>query len=191
MYRWLRNTHLFLGLFGCLYILVYGVSSVKFSHRSWFPTTTATKFSNVTIPEESGSSARAVARELMDKHGMSGDLIGGKETPNGFTFQLVKSGLRYVVDYTKSTHQARVATSRHDFMTTLVNLHVEHGLWHENMVRQALGIFAGIVSLSLVILSLTGIYLWFKIHEERTIGVILLVVSLGYSLTVMVLLGIA
>jgi hypothetical protein len=191
MYRWLRNTHLILGLFGCLYILVFGISSVKFSHRAWFPTVTVTKFSNVTIPDEAASSARAVARELMDKHGMSGDLVGGKETPTGFTFQLVQSGLRYVVDYTKSTHQARVATSRPDFMSMLVNLHEVHGLWHENMVRQALAIFAGIVSLSLVILSLTGIYLWFKIHPERTIGAILLALSLGYSLTVMVLLGIA
>jgi len=191
MYKWLRNAHLFLGLFGCLYVLVYGVSSVKFSHRNWFPTTTVSKFSTVKIPPEAASSARAVARELMDKHGLSGELTGGKETPAGYTFTLAKSGVRYGVEYTKSTGQALIAARHLDLMSFLINLHEEHGLWHENAVRQALGIFALIVSASLVILAITGIYLWFKIHQERTIGAILLVVSLGYSLTVLVLLGIA
>ena len=39
----------------------------------------------------------------------------------------------------------------------------------------------------LVILALTGIYLWFKIHTERVIGSILLAVSLGFSLTLIML----
>ncbi len=52
-----------------------------------------------------------------------------------------------------------------------------------------LGIFAFVVSASLVILSLTGIYLWFKIHEERLVGAVLLRHSASAnSLTVMVLL---
>ena len=33
MYRWMRNSHLFLGLFCFLSVLVYGVSSVRMSFR--------------------------------------------------------------------------------------------------------------------------------------------------------------
>jgi len=191
MYRFLRNTHLVLGLFGCLYVLVYGVSSIRFSHRNWFPITTTSRVSKVTIPGEAGGSARSVARELMDKHGLSGDLIGGKVTPEGFEFQLVKAGIRYGVEYTKSTGEALITARKPDFMSMLVSLHVEHGLWHEDPVREALGILVGIVSVALVILALTGIYLWFKLHEERKMGIVLLVLSVSYSLTAMVLLGIA
>ena len=55
-------------------------------------------------------------------------------------------------------------------MSILVNLHVEHGVWHEDPVREALGILVGIVSAALVILALTGIYLWFKMHGARSLG---------------------
>ena len=191
MYRWLRNTHLILGLFGFLYLLVFGVSSVRFSHRNWFPVVTTTRLSKATIPADAATSARSVARELIDKHGLSGELVGGRETPAGFSFQLVKSGIRHAVEYTKSTGEARITSRTPDFMSMLVNLHVEHGLWHEHPVREALGIFVGLVSAALVILALTGIYLWFKMHQERLVGIVLLAISLGYSLTAMILLGIA
>jgi hypothetical protein len=48
-------------------------------------------------------------------------------------------------------------------------------------------VFVALISVALIVLSLTGIYLWFKIHTERVIGIILLVLSLGYSLTLIVL----
>jgi len=41
----------------------------------------------------------------------------------------------------------------------------------------------GIVSLGLILLALTGIYLWFRLFEERAVGIALLVVSLVCSLT--------
>ena len=45
----------------------------------------------------------------------------------------------------------------------------------------------GVVSLSLLVLGVTGIYMWFKLHQERVIGTILLVAGFGYGLTLIVL----
>ena len=36
MYKWIRNTHLLIGLFACLFLLMYGVSSVQMAHNKWF-----------------------------------------------------------------------------------------------------------------------------------------------------------
>jgi hypothetical protein len=47
------------------------------------------------------------------------------------------------------------------------------------------------VSTALILLGLTGIYLWFKLHNERIVGAILLTISLSYSLTLMILLRVA
>ena len=61
MYRILRNLHLFLGLFSCLFLLMYGVSSVQMSHNSWFrnrPAVTVTEYS--LSPDT--ADARTVAR---------------------------------------------------------------------------------------------------------------------------------
>jgi hypothetical protein len=47
------------------------------------------------------------------------------------------------------------------------------------------------VALGLIGLSVTGIYLWFKIHTERVTGLVLLAISLGYSLPLIVLMRMA
>ena len=36
MYRVLRDTHLLVGLGLFAFVLMFGVSSVKFAHRDWF-----------------------------------------------------------------------------------------------------------------------------------------------------------
>ena len=64
-------------------------------------------------------------------------------------------------------------------------------LYNNLWVTNLWGAFTGIASVGLIALALTGIYLWFKLHNERKIGVVLLVVSLAYSLTAMGLLRLA
>jgi len=54
-------------------------------------------------------------------------------------------------------------------------------------VLNAWGALVAVLSLALFVIGATGIYLWFKLHQERVIGAILLTLSLGYSLTLMVL----
>ena len=112
MYRWLRNTHLFLGLFALLSVLMYGVSSVKMSHRSWIPTAPEVTESRAILSPEVGASARAAARELMDKHGLRGELSGGRAIPDGFTFRIARPGTSYEVHYTRQTGEARIQTRK-------------------------------------------------------------------------------
>ena len=37
MYGWFRSTHLFLGVFSFLLLLVYGLSAVQMAHNGVFP----------------------------------------------------------------------------------------------------------------------------------------------------------
>jgi hypothetical protein len=88
MYRYLRNSHLFLGLFSCLFLLMYGVSSVQMSHSSWFnlrPTVTTTELTLA----PNASDARAVARELMDGHGLRGEIAGPRHR-GGLAFAITR-----------------------------------------------------------------------------------------------------
>ena len=47
---------------------------------------------------------------------------------------------------------------------------------------------SALVSAALVLLGLSGIYLWFESHKERVVGAALLTISLGYSLTTLMIL---
>jgi hypothetical protein len=191
VYRWIRNTHLFLGLFSAAFLLMYGVSAIQMAHSRWFPSRPKVTQSEISISAANGGGVRSVARELMDRHGMKGELQQVREAEGGIRFNIVRPGTVYEVDYSPSMNTAKVRTNTANFIGMLNRIHHIGGLWHEYSIVNVWGFFVGVISAAIILLSLSGIYLWFKIHTERVIGTILLAVSLGYSLTLIVLLRMA
>jgi len=186
MHRWLRNTHLLLGLFSFLFLLMYGVSSVHMAHNTWFAPQPKPVESRLDL--RPGADARAAARELMERGAARGELAQVRKTAAGTSFRVIRPGTVCEVDYSAQTGEARLRILETDFIGMLNRLHHVQGLWHQYWLINAWGFFVGLASVSLILLGLTGIYLWFKIHAERLAGAILLAASLGYSLALMVLL---
>ena len=66
---------------------------------------------------------------------------------------------------------------------TLNRIHHVNGLWHEDGLNNVWAVMVLIVSVLLLGLGVTGLWLWFRIHEERVIGGVIfaagLVVGLG------------
>ena len=131
-----------------------------------------------------GGGPREVAAELMAQ-GMRGELGPVTTTFVGANFRIVRPGTVYDVAWTNG--MAKVRTSEAGFMGMLNRIHHIGGVWHEYTVVNLWGVFVGVVSVSLLILGASGIYLWFKIHQERVIGTVLLALGLGYGLTLIVL----
>jgi hypothetical protein len=186
MYRYLRNTHLYLGLFCCLYLLMYGVSSVQMAHNTWFSSRPAVTETHVALAPQT-TDARRVARELMDGYGLRGEVGRPRVTPDQISFTIVRPGTVYQIDYAPATGNTRIRDNHAGFMGMLNRIHHAKGLWHDYWVMNAWGGFVAVVSAALFLIGATGIYLWFKLRPERLVGAILLTVSLGYSLTLMVL----
>ena len=185
MYKLFRDTHLLLGLFCCLFLLMYGLSAVQLAHPRWFSSRPTVATTQVALPAGT-SDARAVARELMDKHGLRGDLNGIHATPQTLTFNIVRPGTVDQITYLDGTGQTTIRANRATFMGLMNRLHHAAGFgeyWWDN----AWGIFIAIVSAGLFLIGITGVYLWFTIHTERVVGTILLALSLGYSLTLLLL----
>lgn len=184
MYRWLRNTHLLIGLFSFLFLMMYGVSSVQMAHNSWFnlkPKVTENRL------EVQAMEPRAVAQELMRAHGLRGEMGPVKVAKAGFSFRIARPGTVYEVTYPADPHTALVRTNEAGLMGMLNRIHHIGGLWHDYSLINVWGTFVGLISLLLVVLGLTGIYLWFKIHKERVIGSVLLAASLAFGLTLLVM----
>jgi hypothetical protein len=93
MYRYLRNTHLFLGLFCCLFLLMYGASSVEMSHNAWFNNKHRVTESEVAVH---GGNPREVAAELMAQ-GLRGEMSAFLMMPSGASFRIVRPGTVYEV----------------------------------------------------------------------------------------------
>jgi hypothetical protein len=190
MYRLLRDTHLVLGLFCCLFLLMYGVSSVQMAHNRWFTTRPAVKDTAVILPAQIAD-ARVIGRQLMDQFHLRGEVGQARVSPAQINFVMVRPGTVYQVEYNTGTGITRIRDNHADFIGMLNRIHHAAGLWHDYWLLNAWGSLVGIVSAALILIGMTGIYLWFKLHQERLLGLILLTLSLGYSLTLMVLARIA
>ena len=186
MYRYLRNTHLYLGLFCCLFLMMYGISSVQMAHNRWFSSRPKVAEVHFSLAPQA-TDARIVARELIDRYGLRGELGPARVTAAKLSFNLTRPGTVYQVDYAPASGDTMVRDNHAGFIGMLNRLHHVNGLWHDYWLVNLWGGFVALVSVALIVLGITGIYLWFKIHQERVIGTVLLIVSLGYSLTIMIL----
>ncbi len=190
MYHFLRNAHLLLGLFAVLFLLVYGASAVQMSHHSWFPLKPAVTETQVAVALAAGETAepRAIARRLMDEHGLRGELAQPRMAGDTWKMRIARPGTVYEVEYVPAAGQARIRASRAGFMGMLNRIHHLGGLWHESSLINAWGLFVAIISLALVLSGLTGSYLWWKLQRERLPGGIVLALGAGGSLVLMMLL---
>lgn len=186
MYRWFRNTHLVAGLLAVPLLLMYGVTAVQMSH-GWFslkPTVTET---TVTVASSPINDGRTLARILMDQEHLRGEIQQVRATDSGFHLQIEHPGTLYRVDFSSQSHQAVIRTSVAPFMGMLNRIHHLAGFHNGSFILDVWGGWVAAVSLCLFLLGLTGIYMWFRLYKERVIGSILLAVSLGYSLTLILL----
>jgi hypothetical protein len=174
MFRLMRNIHLGLGLIFVLMALAFAVSSLVIIYRPWLNTKPHDSESTVRLAPEAAANPRAAARLLMVAHGLKGDLRQIQEQGDSVRFRIVRPGEAAEVAYSPSTGEAKIKLRRHGALETLVQLHTNHGLWHEYVPSNLWAAISLLASAGLLLLGLTGIYLWFTHHSERLIGGILL-----------------
>jgi hypothetical protein len=184
MYRLIRNTHLILGLSASLILLVYAVSAVQMAHQ--FAIRPRVSSENLTLAP--GLGARSVSQQLMDEHGYRGDL--GEVTSAGqqIRFSITRPGTAYDVTYDPAAGRARIVRRELPFMGLLNRLHHLNGFEHSNAAMNAWGWILAWISMALILLGATGVYMWFRIHNERRIGSVLLAANLSVSIVLLILL---
>jgi len=191
MFRLMRNVHLILGLLFFFYAMLFAASSLVIIYRPWLKPTHSEQEQTVRVAADRAQTPRDLALELIQNQGLKGDLRDIKQDGDAVRFVIARPGMRSEVKYSAATGEAKVRTRQEGFLETLVQLHTNHGFWHEFMPANGWSLLSLLGSVGLFLLGATGIYLWFYHHEERVIGFVILAVGLVYSLTTLVLSRIA
>jgi len=178
MYKLFRNTHLILGLIAVPFLLMYAASAVQMAHRIRL-THTIQESQFTLLP---ALEPRAVAQQLMDYHGYSGELVNIESGPTAFRFDINRIGTSVNVIYERATGRTLIRESTQGFMGMLNRLHHAHGLSHSTPALNAWGWALAFISVTLLLLGATGVYMWFRLRKERIIGAILLSANLVVSL---------
>jgi len=184
----MRNIHLGLGLGFGLGALMFAVSSLAFIYGYLLPEDSAEESARtVLIPAERASSGRALALELMRDHGLKGDLRAVEESAGEIRFRIVRPGSNADIVYSADSGEARIQTRRLGFTQMLRQIHTVHGFWHDHLPSNVWAGLSVLGSIGLILLGLTGIYLWFGMHKERVVGGVLLGVGMVYAIAALAL----
>lgn len=185
MYTTLRNLHLGAGLFVALFLAVYAASAAQMaSPLVNLPQTT--REWTLTVPADVDTTPRGFARWLGQTHGIVGALDAVDES-EGLEVRIVRVGTRTTVTLDRATRVAAVEERRHSTIGMLNRLHhvsgIDAGWWPIDLW----GMLVAVASALLLVLSGTGVVLWFLRHKERRTGMVVLVSGLTLGLTLLVL----
>ena len=176
MYQKLRSIHLCTGLFCVAFLAMYGVSAVQMAHRPWWPIRQSVTTRSMQLPPGL-TDARVAARELA----IRGELTEVHAIPGALQFRVVRPGIVNQIEYSAATGEAKIRIVNTGFTGLLNRIHHIEGMWHEYALLNVWSAMLGLVSIGLLVLGASGLYLWFRNHSERWIGVVLLAGGGGFA----------
>ena len=183
MYRLTRNIHLLIGVSGAALILVYAISAVQMAHQ-W---KINPRVSEQDIAVEGGLQPRALAQWLMDHKGYRGELTRTFALGARYAITISRPGTSYDVTYDVAGN-AHVKRTELPFVGVLNRLHHLNGFEHASLAMNAWAWVLAWISVVLIALGATGLYMWFRFYKERLTGSILLGLNLCLSVVLLILL---
>ncbi|WP_323119560.1 PepSY-associated TM helix domain-containing protein [Burkholderia alba] len=192
--KWLRKVHGWVGLWGAVLGLLFGVTGVLLNHRA-----PPLKISSgepqvqqlqLALPAPAPATPSAMAGWL--QHELKFDGKPGRvkkdpaqpvawgdrkvTQPEHWQFGIFGPGSSVQVEYWVGNGYVSVKRTENAFLTTLNNLH--RGVGMNIFWILLMDTIAG----SMILLSLTGVLLWTELNKRRTVGVVLVVGSVAAAL---------
>ena len=187
LYRWLRDLHLYFGLFVSPFVLVFAASVFYLNHGKLSPGAepAADTYRDLTIPDGfdrlKGPEAVERAKAILPQVGVAGEIGFLRYVPKDrhLIFPVSKAGSEATVDVDLDARTATVKRRSMNLWESVSYLHKLPGP-HNVAIRgnwigtQAWRVLADATIYLLLFISLSGVYLWWAIKAERRIGLTLL-----------------
>lgn len=180
IYRWMRELHLYFGLFIGPFILIYAISTIMFNH-AWKPAGEEKihrEKLSIQIPE--GLEGLTLARRVMSQINVSGEIEFFSHNPQQkkFVIPVMKPGQRTTINVDLESKTAEIERRRTGFWDALLYLHKSPGPhlagFRGNWFYTRLWSWLADASVYLIlIVSVTGIYVWWTLKTGRKAGLIL------------------
>ncbi|WP_114814136.1 PepSY-associated TM helix domain-containing protein [Paraburkholderia kururiensis] len=192
--KWLRNVHGWIGLWGAVIGLMFGVTGFLLNHRGG-PLKVSTgeprvEQVQVALPDTPPRSPQEMMRWLQRELKIDGKpgrvrrepahpvAWGDQRTvqPEFWQITLAAPGHSVQAEYWVGNGYVSVKNTSNTFFATLTNLHRGVG------VSLVWVLLMDTIAGSLILLSLTGVLLWTELHKKRTVGVVLVLGSVAAAL---------
>jgi len=193
---WNRKFHIYLGLYLLLFVWLFSVSGLILNHPRWkfaqfWAQREQTSYEkSVSLPTEGGDVAKA--KDLMRQLDITGEIQQITVNPDQgqFTFGVIRPNIRHRVQVDLNTKQATVNRIRVNTWGVMYALHVVSGVRMNNpelkrdwLMTKIWSFSMDAVSVGVIVMVLSGLYMWFKLKPKWRLGLIVLglgVLSCGF-----------
>ncbi|MDP3073808.1 MAG: PepSY-associated TM helix domain-containing protein [Opitutaceae bacterium] len=187
-YVFVRGLHLYVGLFLSPFVLVFAISVIFLVH-SWVPGSGAPAASrnatNLSIPSDferlKGREQVAAAHALLDQIPVRGEIGFVRQFPKERRFVIPVSvpGSETVVELNVESRSAKISSRTTGVADAMVFLHKMPGPHNVNVRGNSAFMtvwrwLADATVYLLLFLSMSGIYLWVVLKNERRVGIVML-----------------
>lgn len=184
----LRDIHGWIGLWGAILGLLFGVTGIIHNHRTVLKIDLAKPVSSevkLLVPDAAKQNPEAMSAWLRDALSMDraprikkeiAELVSwnGKDVmqPEHWDIRFVAPQYKVVIDYWVGSNMASVKRTDETWVGTIDNFHRANGA--------GIGwvLLADSIGGSMILLSVTGILLWTELNRRKTIGAIIFVTSI-------------
>ena len=173
-----RRLHLYLALFLLPWFFIYGLSSLPFSHRTWFdklyddgvPTWNLRLERPYDRPVPANANLREIGGEIMKDLGIK-DAFGVYQ-PNDRQLNVYAYTFRTAtqVTYHLDKKLIRVEDRRFRWDQFLTGMHARGGFENKTVLNIAWAIVVDVVCIGFLLWIATGIYMWWQIPRTRYWG---------------------
>jgi hypothetical protein len=184
LYAWTLDLHFYLGLFLCPFILVFAVSTLLLNHPGQPPPESSarntTARQHVELETRLGVDALEQARSILRQLGVTGEIayVRHQAREERLLIPVNKPGEATTVEVDLRTATATVSHQPQGLGAALIYLHKKPGphnvKFRGNWVYMAWwAVLADTVVYVSFFLTVSGLYLWWMLKAERTVGWVL------------------
>jgi hypothetical protein len=187
LYRWIRDLHLYFGLFISPFILLFSISVIFLNHAKVNPgaATSIETIRPIHVPQgidtAQGPAAIVLAKDILSQTKIEGEIGFTRfvRSTNHFVFPVSKPGMEATVDVDTTERVATISRRTTGTLEALAYLHKMPGPHNANIRGNWIWTkvwrpFADATVYLTLFLSISGVYLWYVLKAERKIGVVLL-----------------
>lgn len=193
MYILIRKIHLYTALALTLFVLMYALTGFVIYRPSWFPNNRETTTRSAVLDWDRPDFAqedKAIfdamvlsSEDFRDAFGISARYeFTRNEQDGGYTLVYRKPGVEERVTAYAARDSLTVMTIRNGGAWTWNRMHQMH-LFRGGPLYFVWGVLLDIVSLSVILFAITGVWLWYTLKaKNRRVGWILISASTAYTL---------
>jgi hypothetical protein len=182
MYETIRRIHLYTGVGLLAFVVMYFFTGYVLIHGEWFANESPVKSTREEpLASAVGASPEEYSAILQRQLGLAGKRQPPVRTKDGgWKFTYARPGVSHEAVVPPAGGTVRVTTTQFSGRQTLVQFHRLHrygGGW----VYDLWMVMYDLASAAMIVFSLTGIYLWYKLTKRRLLGWALLAVSFSFT----------